>query len=408
MAHSRWAMMAMTLAIAVPLHAQPAAPAPAPQTETDAYTRYELLAPGSHKFRIIYEITASSPGATAYYNPIRPGSVATDESVTDRATGKPLPFSVVPGGIAKAGGVRGAKPDGEYIEVKLARPVAADGGEGRVLIDKTYADAKSYYSEGDVIVFDRPLGNKRNSVILPAGYELLSCNYPAQVLQEVDGRIKIAFWNNTPAEAPLLIKARPSPGLKAAPSSVKAPLVERAYQSREVTYFLQPPETHSFDLYHDYTETRPGVGTYVNIVRPGSSASKPSARNLDSGTPLRWEMLKGEAILKASPGEQGVTADTEAVVFHFDPVKKGESARLRFSETYTDPERYGVSGDELVWHRSFGRPLNTVVLPAGWVLTNSSIPATIKQTDDGRTRLEYINPRADEIDVIITARRRPS
>jgi hypothetical protein len=403
MAQFRWAMTGMALVMAAPLHAQPAAPQ---QSETDAYTRYELLAPDSHKFRIVYEITASTPGATAYFNPIRPGSVATDESVTDRATGKPLAFGVVSGDVAKAGGVRGAAPDGQYIQVKLARPVAADGGEGRVLIDKTYADAKSYYSEGDVIVFDRPLGNKRNAVILPTGYELVSCNYPAQVLQEPDGRIKIAFWNNTPAEAPLLIKARPSPGLKAAESSLAASLVERAYQSREIAYFLQPPETHSFDLYHDYTETRPGVGTYVNIVRPGSSASKPSARNLDTGAALRWEMLKGDAILKASPSEKGVTAETEAVVFHFDPVKTGESARLRFSETYTDPERYGVTGDELVWHRSFGRPLNSIVLPAGWVLTNSSIPATIKQTDDGRTRLEYINPRADEIDVIITARRR--
>lgn len=405
MAYSRWAIAVMALAMARPLHAQPTAPVP--QTETDAYTRYELLAPDSHKFRILYEITASSPGATAYYNPIRPGSIATDESVTDRATGKPLVFGVVPGDVAKAGGVRSAKPDGEYIEVKLARPVAADGGEGRVLIDKTYADAKSYYSEGDVIVFDRPLGNKRNAVILPAGYELVSCNYPAQVLQEADGRIKIAFWNNTPAEAPLLIKARPSPGLKAAPTSLAASLVERAYQNREIVYFLQPPETHSFDLYHDYTETRPGVGTYVNIVRAGSRASKPSARNLDTGAPLRWEMLKGDAILKVSPAEAGVTAETEAVVFHFDPVKAGESARLRFSETYTDPDRYGVTAGELVWHRSLGRPLITVVLPAGWVLTNSSIPATIKQTDDGRTRLEYINPRADEIDVIITARQRP-
>lgn len=116
-------------------------------------------------------------------------------------------------------------------------------------------------------------------------------------------------------------------------------------------------------------------------VHAGSGASKPSARNLDTAATLRWEMLKGEA---------------------------GRDARLRFSEIYTDPERYGVAGDELVWHRSFGRPLNTVVLPAGWVLTNSLIPATIKQTGDGRIRLEFINPRADEIDVIITARRRPA
>ena len=46
----------------------------------------------------------------------------------------------------------------------------ADGGEGRVLIDKTYEDAKSYYQEGELIVFDRPLGIKRNAVVLPAGY----------------------------------------------------------------------------------------------------------------------------------------------------------------------------------------------------------------------------------------------
>ena len=62
----------------------------APQTESDAYTRYELLAPGSAKFRIIYEVTANTAGATYYFNPIRKGSVATDESVFDRATGKPL------------------------------------------------------------------------------------------------------------------------------------------------------------------------------------------------------------------------------------------------------------------------------------------------------------------------------
>lgn len=380
----------------------------APQVESDGYTRYELLAPGSHKFRIVYEITASTPGATAYFNPIRPGSVATDEHVTDRASGQPLEFSIVPGAVAKAGGVRGAAPDSQYIRVGLAHPVPADGGEARVLIDKTYEDANSYYQDGDTIVFDRPLGVKRNSVVLPAGYELISSNYPAQVLQEADGRLKIAFWNNTPAQAPLVIKARPSPGLKAAPSSMAKMLDERAHQNREIVYFLNPPETHSFDLYHDYTESRPGVGTYVNIVRAGSAASKPSARNLDTGQPLKWEILKGVDILKVSPHEKGVTAETEAVVFHFDPVKPGQSARLRFSETYTDPDRYKLAGDELVWHRSFGRPLNVVVLPAEWVLTNSSIPGTITQTDDGRTRIEFINPRADEIDVILTARRRPA
>jgi len=93
-------------------------------------------------------------------------------------------------------------------------------------------------------------------------------------------------------------------------------------------------------------------------------------------------------------------------VFRFPPVADGASVRLRMFETYTDTARYKVVGDELVWDRSFGRPANAVVLPAGWMLTNSSIPATVSTMPDGRVRLDFINPRPDEIAVLITARRR--
>jgi len=47
-----------------------------------------------------------------------------------------------------------------------------------------------------------------------------------------------------------------------------------------------------------------------------------------------------------------------------------------------------------------------VVLPAGWLLTNSSIPATVSETSDGRIRLDFVNARPDEIAVLITAGRR--
>jgi hypothetical protein len=40
------------------------------------------------------------------------------------------------------------------------------------------------------------------------------------------------------------------------------------------------------------------------------------------------------------------------------------------------------------------------------MLTNSSIPATVSMLADGRVRLDFINPRPDEIQVLITARRR--
>jgi hypothetical protein len=178
-----------------------------PQTDSDHYTRYELLAPGSAKFRIIYEVTATTAGATKYFNPIRRGSVATDEAVFDRMTGAPLRFEVVRGDVARAGGVRGADSTSEYIMVHLARPVPA-GGEARILIDKTYEDARSYLAGGDTIVFNRPLGIKKNSVVLPAGFELTSVNYPSQVRQEADGRIMVSFMNVGPAEVPYVVKAR--------------------------------------------------------------------------------------------------------------------------------------------------------------------------------------------------------
>ena len=379
------------------------------QIEADGYSRYELLGPDTHKFRIVYEITAATPGATAYYNPIRPGSTASDEHVTDRATGKPLVFGEVDAATAAAGGAGGIGPDGRYIQVKLARAVPADGGGGRVLIEKTYEDAKSYYRDGDTIVFDRPLGVKRNSIVLPEGYELISCNVPSQVLQEADGRIKIAFWNDSAAQAPLIIKARPAPNLGGSGGSAMAKMLdERAHQNRNIVYYLQQPETHSFSLTHDYTESKPGVSTYVNVVRAGSKVSNPSARNLDTGAPLPGETIRGDAVKRAEPEATDVGPDTSAVVFHFAAIQPGQSTRLRISETYTDPVRYTVEGGELVWHRSFGRPANAVVLPAGWILTNSSVPTTVKLLDDGRVRLDFLNPRTDEIDTIITARRRAS
>jgi hypothetical protein len=363
------------------------APARAQNAEADAYTRYELLAPGSAKFKITYEVTAVSPGAAYYFNGIRRGSIATDESVFDRATGKPLAFSVVGYKEAREAGLRASDTTQTYIRVKLTRPVPADGGEGRVLIVKTYEDAASYFMRGDTIVFTRPLGIKRNSVVLPNGYELISSSFPSQVLQEPDGRIGISFWNSTPSEAAVTIRARPAT-VAAGATSVASRLGERARQSREIVYFLQQPETHSFDLYHDYTETRPGTAVYLNIVRAGSSVSNPRAKNLDTGEDLKWD----------------VRGDT--VFFRFTPVPQGGTTRIRMFETYTDTARYKLMDDELVWDRSFGRPFNAVVLPAGWILTNSAIPATVSTTSDGRTRLDFVNARPDEIAVLITARRR--
>lgn len=396
-----------------PIHAQ-AKPALAPpqdtaaeQLEEDPYTRYELLDPHSGKFRILYQVTAHEPGATSYFNPIRKGSIASDERMTDLATGKPLKFRVISGKMALAEGLKDADPEGDYLQVTLARPVPPSGGEGRILIDKTYEDRKSYHQDGDLIVFDRPLGIDRNAVVLPAGYRLVSCNVPAQVLQQADGRTMISFWDTSPAQAPLILKARLASVAGDGRTSVpEERLQERASQTREIVYLLQQPETHRFELYHDYTEKQPGVSTYVNVVRTGSQVSNPSGRNLDTGAALATRTVRGVEVAKLSPDATNATATSEAVVFSFPTVPVGGSARLRFTETYTDPGSYKLVGDELVWERSLGRAANAVVLPPGWILTNSSAPVITSELADGRTRLDYLNPRTDELDVLITARRK--
>ena len=374
--------------------------------EANGYTRYELLAPGSGKFRIIYDITAVRPGATAFFNPIRKGSIASDENVVDLASGAPLKFRQVSGEAARAE-LADADPGNDYIRVELARPVPAGGGGGRIRIEKTYEDVRSYHPDGGDVVFERSLGIKKNAVVLPRGYVLVDCNYPSQVEQEADGRIRISFLNGTPADAPLKLRAAPGT-VAAGASSAKDKLGERAKQTRDIVYFLKDPQTHAFDLYHDYTEERPGVGTYVNVVRTGSTASNPGARNLDTGQEIPAEHLKGAEITRAGITDHDlgpVTPQTEVVVFRFAALKAGQSIRLRMSETYTDPGRYRLVGDELVFDRTFGRPANAVVLPAGWMLTNSAAPATISRTSDGRTMLQFTNPRPDELAVLITARR---
>lgn len=372
------------------------------QQEADGYTRYELLAPREHKFRIYYEVTSATPDATAFYNPIREGSIASDEEVFDRATGKPLHFAEVDGTVAAAGGVAGAKPGSRYIKVDLARPVPRDGGGGRIQINKTYEDAASYREDAGTIVFERSLGIKRNTVVLPAGYVLVACNYPSQIIQQQDGRIAISFWNVTPAPAPLILKGRRADVARSASSVV---VDERAHQSRNIVYYLDAPESHRFALTHDYTETRVGAATYVNIVRAGSIVSNPSGRDLDTGLPLSTEVVRGDAVKRAEPSAKDVDASTVAVLFHYPPVKPGESRRLRIAETYTDPKRYTLLGDELIWRRTLGRADNAVVLPAGWTVTNSSVPATVTRTDNDRVRLDFLNPRTDELDVVLTARR---
>jgi len=194
--------------VAPPPPAARQARAPERPLETDEYTLYELLEPDSASFHILYEVTAIDPGATVFFNPIRKGSMASGESIRDRATSRPLPFEQVSGEEARRSGLPEADLDTDYIRIHLPHPVPPDGGV-RLLIEKTYKDPKSYLREGtDRIVFTRTLGIRRNAIVLPAGYEVIGCNVPAQILTRKDGRIQVSLMHTGPEALPVTIKAR--------------------------------------------------------------------------------------------------------------------------------------------------------------------------------------------------------
>jgi len=135
--------------------------------------------------------------------------------------------------------------------------------------------------------------------------------------------------------------------------------------------------------------------------------SDPSAMILDTGEVLKTRTLTGADIAREKIDiAERVEPETQVVLIPFTPVKKGTSMRLRISETYTDPARYALIEGQLMWHRSFGRNRNDMVLPDGWYPTTCSIPAVVTEEPDGRIRLSFWNPRPDNVDVFMKGSKR--
>jgi hypothetical protein len=236
----------------------------------DEYTRYELLAPETSSFKITFDLTAVTPGATFFFNAIHNATQVSDLSAIDLMTGAPLAVKEVTGEQARAAGLKDAVAASHYIQVQLARPVS-EAGEVRIRIHKTYKDVASYHRDGDGVVFSRGLTVRRDAVVLPKSYEIVGANIPVQVIEEADGRIAASLMNIYPGEAPLVLRARAvAPRAAAPPAAATAPpptapgdaapreaplnqvrVSERGIQDREIVYFLKQPETHAFSLYHD-------------------------------------------------------------------------------------------------------------------------------------------------------------
>jgi hypothetical protein len=165
--------------------------------------------------------------------------------------------------------------------------------------------------------------------------------------------------------------------------------MHRAEQDREISYWLLAPETHQFRISHDFNVSKPGQKSVQSFIRKGSTAANARFFDLDTGEELKSYTVEG-----------AVQADLPK------PLAAGESVRIRVLETYTDAVGYRVENGELIWDRTLGRPRNQVTLPAGWMLSESTVPAIVSLDAEGRVVCRFTNPRTDEIHVVLKGRKR--
>lgn len=371
-----WAIVLTTAAAIPPLGAQQST-----FNAHDDYTEYHLLDPASHAFHIVYYLNQRQVGATTVLNQTRSGSEGSDISVTDPQTGQPLKFEYRTGAELTTAGETGRLNAAEhYIRAFLARPVP-EGGEGRVRIEKTYRDEKSYSAQNEEIVFARSLGIGRNAIVLPKGFVIGSSNVAAQVTALADGRLKLVFENVNTYASDVSIRGRKS----AAPVVPALKVVERAFDFAKTLYDLGDVAVHRVAVRHEYVETRTGATPPVEFLARHRLANV-VATDMDSGRPL---------VLSQRGGAWTVALAT--AIQH-----ERQSAHVRIAGEESDAG-YRLEGSYLAWEKSVHEPRTTILLPAGWEPVAISSPATVTTTREGRVAIQVYNPRVEPAAVAIRA-----
>ena len=171
---------------------------------------YELQTPESHAFRITHDYTVRKVGEKYYFNVVRAGSHVTDPESIDLDTGEKLKWEIINGKQAterKLPIVEAIKDDSEIVVTHLVRALE-QGTTNRIRLMETYADPKSYYLDGEELVWDRTFGRLRNTVVLPVGWYLTALSSPATIQTLSDGRISIYVVNPRNDDVRVYFRAR--------------------------------------------------------------------------------------------------------------------------------------------------------------------------------------------------------
>jgi hypothetical protein len=171
---------------------------------------YELQEPESHAFRITHDYTVRRVGEKYYFNVVRAGSHVTAPESIDLESGENLKWEVISGKQANERKLtvgETLKDDSEIVVTYLARALEK-GTTNRIRLLETYSDPKSYFLDGEELVWDRSFGRLRNTVVLPAGWYLTTLVSPATIQTLPDGRVSIYVVNPRNDEVRVYFRAR--------------------------------------------------------------------------------------------------------------------------------------------------------------------------------------------------------
>src|SRR5215471_13542490 len=174
---------------------------------------YELQSPDTHAFRITHDYTVRKAGEKYYFNVVRAGSHVTSPESIDLDTGEKLKWEIISGKQAKERKLpltEQITDDNEIVVTYLAQPLET-GKTNRIRLMETYADSKSYFMDGEELVWDRTFGRLRNTVVLPAGWYLTGVGSPATIETLRDGRVSVYVVNPRNDDVRVYLRARRRP-----------------------------------------------------------------------------------------------------------------------------------------------------------------------------------------------------
>jgi hypothetical protein len=157
----------------------------------DVKTLYDLDAPETHTIKVDQTYSDYRKGADAKLDSLEYLKLQ-DLKVIDLDTAKAFT----------------PKHEGKSSVVKLEVPITDDKQSAHIKITGTLKDTGSYKAENGDLVFDRPLHGLRNTVLLPAGYEVSAVSQSGTIGM-YQGRAFVALINlNAENDFKVVIRAR--------------------------------------------------------------------------------------------------------------------------------------------------------------------------------------------------------